>query len=382
MSKIIEYFLIPLFVVVSVLYAFNSSGSDGTIQLHKVYHHTTHSPVLLERANVSFYFSGDPQVQEIKSKKAQDVQSSAFFFPQAVITKGECEAMVKRLNDYRDCYTVTIEEVTRPTKGIMLVFNCDPNKFAVSYERFDSIGLQKGVVFRLHNKELLRQIEQANNQPVLRTLWHTSKPCIAIDPGHGGADCGAIGHGGIQEKDICLAIGTAVGNLLEQHGCSVVLTRNSDCFIALDERTSYANDHHADLFVSIHANYAANQRAIGVETFCLQPSLLKRGFSQLSDRQHGIVSDLMNQRFESSCALAQSVQRHLCNAVSALHDEPIDRKVKHSVTQVLLGAQMPAVLVEVGFVSHKKEAALLRDIQYQNSVARGICDGILSAIAS
>ncbi len=79
MSKIIEYFLIPLFVVVSVLYAFNSSGSDGTIQLHKVYHHTTHSPVLLERANVSFYFSGDPQVQEIKSKKAQDVQSSAFF---------------------------------------------------------------------------------------------------------------------------------------------------------------------------------------------------------------------------------------------------------------------------------------------------------------
>ena len=64
------------------------------------------------------------------------------------------------------------------------------------------------------------------------------------------------------------------------------------------------------------------------------------------------------------------------------HDEVIDRKVKHSVTQVLLGAQMPAVLVEVGFVSHKKEAALLGDYQYQNRIAQGICDGILFAIRS
>ena len=381
MSKIVEHFLVPLFVVVSVLYAFNSFGNDG-IQLNKVYHHTTHSPVHLERANVSFYFSGDPQLQEINNKKAHDCRSCTFLFPQAVINKGECEAMVKRLHDHSDCYTITLEEVTKPTKGIMVAFNFDQSKFSVSYERFDSIGLQKGVVFRLYNKELLQKLERANNQPVLRTLWHTGKPCIAIDPGHGGNDCGAIGHEGIQEKQICLAISTAVGNLLEQHGCSVVLTRNSDYGVALDERTSYANNNHADLFVSIHANYAANSRAVGVETFCLQPHLLKQNFSQLSDQQQAAVGNVMHERTNSSYALAQSVQRHLCDAVLGFHDELIDRKVKHSVTQVLLGAQMPAILVEVGFVSHKKEAALLNNAQYQNRVARGICDGILSAIRS
>lgn len=380
MSKVIENFLVPLFLVVSVLYAFNSFGSDGTIQLNKVYHHTTDSPVHLEKANVSFYFSGEPKLQEIKNKKPQNCTSCTFFLPKVVINKGDCEAMVKRLHDHTDCYTVTIEEITKPTQGIKLVFNFDHNKFAISHEQFDSIGLQKGVVFRLHNKELLNQLEKANNQPVLRTLWHTGKPCIAIDPGHGGLDSGAIGHGGIQEKQICLAIGTTVGNLLEQHGCSVVLTRNSDYGVGLDERTSYANNNHVDLFVSIHANYAANSRAVGVETFCLRPGLLKRSFSQLSDSQHGVVSDVMSKRSDCSHELAQSVQRHLCDAISGFHDEAIDRKVKHSVTQVLLGTQMPAVLVEVGFVSHKKEAALLSDIQYQNRVAQGICDGILSAI--
>ena len=391
MSKIIENFLIPLFVIVSVLYAFNSFGSDG-VSLNKVYHHTTQNPVCLERANVSFYFSRDPQLQEVKNKKNYDTKSFTFFFPKAVITKGECEEMVRRLNSYSDCYTINMTEVVKPIKGIKLVFNIDPNKFLVGYERFDSIGLQKGIVFRLFNKDLLKQLEQVNNQPVLRTLWHTGsvrrslgevgKPCIAIDSGHGGPDCGAIGCGGVQEKDICLAIGTAVGNLLEQHGCSVVLTRKSDCGVGLDERTSYANNNHADLFVSIHANYAASPRAVGVETFYLQPHLLKQNFSNLSDQENSDVTCMRSQRADSSCALAQSVQRHVCDAVAMFHDEPIDRKVKHSVSQVLLGAQMPAILIEVGFVSHAKEAVLLSSVQYQNCVAHAICDGVLSAIRS
>src|SRR5436853_178961 len=102
MSKIIEQFLVPLFVVVSALYAFNSFGNDG-VALNKVYHHTTQSPTCLEQANVSFYFSGDPQLQEVKNKKNHDAKSFTFFFPKAVITKGECEEMVRRLNSYSDC---------------------------------------------------------------------------------------------------------------------------------------------------------------------------------------------------------------------------------------------------------------------------------------
>jgi N-acetylmuramoyl-L-alanine amidase len=385
MSKIIEHVLIPLFVVISVLYTCKSFGGDS-ISLNKVYHHTTQNPLCLEQANISFYFSGEPKVQEIKNNNNDNSESFSFFFPKAVISKGECQEMVNRLNNYNDCYTVNMTEVTRPTRGIMLVVHIDPHKFALSYEQFDSIGLQKGFVFRLYNKEVLKKLEQANNQPVLRTLWYTGdkivKPCIAIDSGHGGVDSGAVGCDGVQEKDICLAIGTMVGNVLEQHGFSVVLTRKSDYFVGLDERTLCANNNCADLCISIHANYAANPRVLGIETFYLQPYLLKQSFSQLSDQDNNCVMSVRKQRADVSYKLAESIQHHVCDAVLSFHDEKIDRKVKCAVSQLLFGAQMPSVLVEVGFVSHKKEAALLHNIEYQNCVARGICNGILSIIRS
>lgn len=379
MSKIIENFLVPLFIVVSVLYAFNSFAKDD-IYLNKVFHHMAHNDGYLEKANISLYFSGDPHVQEIKNKNLDTETSVTFFFPKAVISAGECEAMVNRINNHNDSYKVTITQVIKPVKGVMLVFTINPNTCVVDYERFDSIGLQKGIVFRLYNKELLKKLEQANNQPLLRTLWHTEKPCIVIDPGHGGRDTGAIGCTGIQEKQVCLAISTAVGDLLQQRGCSVVLTRKNDCDMQLDERTSYANDINADLFVSIHANYAASPRAIGVETFCIQPYLLEKKISHLSIEQDVCIAHIMNHRADYSRKLAQSVQRHVCDAVSQFHDESIDRKVKHSVSQVLLGVQAPAILVEVGFLSNAKEAPLLSDVQYQNCIAQGVCNGILSAI--
>ena len=381
MSKIIEHFLIPLFVIVSVVYAFNSFGSDG-IEMNKVYHHTTDNPVDLQRAKLSFYFSSDPQVQEINNKKSDTCTASAYFFPHATIKKGECEAMVKRVNSHNNGYTITIEQVIKPVRGIQLVFNVDTEKLAISYARFDSISSHKGIVFMLHDKDVLRRLERAHNQPVLRTLWHTGKPCIAIDPGHGGIDSGAIGCGGIQEKDVCLAIGTALGDLLKSQGCDVLLTRNNDCNVLLDDRTTYANNNHADLFVSIHANYAANPRACGIETFCLQPQLFNHTVSHLSDAENNCIADVFNQRAHVSYKLAQSVQRNLCDTVAAYYDAPTDRHVKFSVGQVLLGTQMPSVLVEVGFVSHSKEAALLGSKSYQNNVARGICNGILAAIAS
>jgi len=380
MTKIIENFLVPLFVIISILYVFNSFGKQD-ILLHKAYHHTTQNQLCLERANISFYFSSDPEIQEIKNKTNSELESFSFFFPKAAINQGECQEMVNRLNQQNDCYTIQMTEVVEPTKGIMLGFVINPNKLALSYERFDSIGLQKGIVFRLYNKDLLKKIEQViNNQPVLRTLWHTNKPCIAIDPGHGGRDCGAIGQLGVKEKEVCLAISNNVANLLEQHGFSVVMTRTHDYGVLLDERTGYANNKGADLFVSIHANYASNSRAIGVETFCLQPSLLKSDFSQLSMQENNRISFMRNQRAYCSEMLAQSVQRNVCNAILPFHEELIDRKVKHSVSQVLLATQMPGILIEVGFVSHPRESILLNNSSYQNCIARGIYNGILKAI--
>ncbi len=381
MSKIVEHFLVPLFVVVSILYAFNSFGADN-IELNKVFLHTTNDAMHLERATLSLYFSHEVHVEETKIKRSADSNSFyRFFIPNVVMTSHECEAMVNRVNSYSDDYRIAIKRVSTPSIGIEITITSSNNRLAVNYEKFDSIGLQKGLVFRLYNKDVLSQLERSNNQPVLRTLWYTGKPCIAIDPGHGGTDCGATGHGGIQEKYVCLAIGTAVGDLLQERGCDVILTRNNDCTVALDQRTTHAHKHHADLFVSIHANYAADNRARGVETFCVQPRLLQSVSSDLSDMQKDSVAQVMNQRAYFSDCLAQSVQRHTCDAIESYHNESIDRKVKYSVSQVLLGAQMPAVLIEVGFVSHPSEAALLGDTVYQGRIARGICDGILSAIA-
>ncbi len=392
MSKIIENFLIPLFVIVSVLYAFNSFGH--AIELNKAYHHITNEPGYLERANISFYFSRDPQVQEIKNKNT-NAHTITFFFPDVSIAQGECEAMIKRISNQHNGYSVAITPVIKPTKGVKLAFNFDPAQCSLGYETFDSIGLQKGIVFRLYNKNVLTSIQNNNNQPVLRTLWwqpdgasaktghKDKKPNIVIDAGHGGSDSGAIGCGGIQEKQVCLAIGTAVGSLLKQKGCSVLLTRTNDCDMQLDERTAYANDNNADLFVSIHANYAANPRAIGIETFCMQPALLKKNFSCLTSSQDACIANIINQRAALSYQLAQSVQSSVCNSVSSFHDvtiDRIDRKVKHSVSQVLLGAQEPAILIEVGFLSHPKESLLLHDTHYQNSIAHGICNGILSIL--
>ena len=171
-----------------------------------------------------------------------------------------------------------------------------------------------------------------------------------------------------------------MGNLLEEHGCSVMLTRKNDCDMQLDERTSYAHTVKADVFVSIHANYAANPKAVGVETFCMQPKLLKKEYSCLSKQQDCCVADIMTQRTDISRMLANSVQRNICEKIAQFHNEPIDRKVKHSVSQVMLGVQMPAILIEVGFLSHPKEVLLLNNHEYQNCIAHGICNGILSAL--
>jgi len=368
MSKIIENFLIPLFIIISIVYACNSFGSP--IELNKVYHHTTNNKMYLERAAVSLYFSQDPQMQETTHSG-----SCSFFFPHVAINAQECHDMIKRINEYRNDYTVNITPIN---KGIQLVFNFDVHKCAISYERFDSIGLQKGIVFRLYNKDILQQLEQAHNKAVLRTLWHRGdKPCIAIDPGHGGDDCGAIGCNGVKEKDICLAISKEVGNLLQQRGCNVFLTRTQDCNVYLDERTFFANNKNADLFVSIHANYTTNNNVHGVETFCMQPHLLKKINSSMSDAQQICITDIMKQRSDCAYAYAQSVQQQICNAISSCYEQSVDRKVKHSVSQILLGAQMPAILIEVGFVSHSQESNLLIKPEYQNKIARGICDGIL-----
>jgi N-acetylmuramoyl-L-alanine amidase len=211
---------------------------------------------------------------------------------------------------------------------------------------------------------------------------------IVVDAGHGGKDPGAIGPSGIQEKDVTLAVARTLARHLEEDlGCEVILTRNSDVFLPLEERTAIANKVGADLFISIHANASTNQSAYGTETYYLNfakndkaAAVVARengtSLKQVSDLEL-ILFDLMaNSKINESSRLATEIQKSLIDRLSQHYSGTRDLGVKQGPFYVLLGATMPSVLVETAFISHKREEALLIDQKYHERTAAAIAQGV------
>jgi N-acetylmuramoyl-L-alanine amidase len=211
---------------------------------------------------------------------------------------------------------------------------------------------------------------------------------VVVDPGHGGRDGGANGPGKVREKHVTLAIAREVGRLLEAQGVDVVMTRTDDSAVALEERTAIANRVNADLFVSIHANSHKNRKVRGVETYYLNVTddaysirlaamENRTSEEQVSDLQL-ILADLATKvNTEESAALAKRVQAKLMKAIQPHNPKTRDLGVKSSLFYVLLGARMPSILVETGFLSHKGEGKLLTRVDYQKATARAIATGLL-----
>lgn len=174
------------------------------------------------------------------------------------------------------------------------------------------------------------------------------KTVVVIDPGHGGRDPGAIGIGGLQEKDVIMPISQEVTRILEQQGVQVRMTRNSDYFVSLQGRTDMANRLGADLFVSIHANSMGLSR----------PDV--NGFEVY---------------YHGNRTLADMIHRNTIRSVQIR-----DRGVKQARFYVLRNTRMPAALVEVGFVTGREDAPNLRNPTYQKQLAQGIARGILEYI--
>ncbi len=210
---------------------------------------------------------------------------------------------------------------------------------------------------------------------------------IVLDAGHGGKDPGTR-SGSLHEKDLALDISKRVRDLLEKDGFEVVMTRETDIFIPLEKRAFIANDGEADLFVSIHANAARNRNARGLETYYLNfaTSPDAEAVAARENASAGgvpmaqvprLVQQIMNNnRVEESRALATSVQEAM---VADLLDNPEsehNRGVKTAGFHVLLGARMPAILLEIGFVSNRAEARLLRQSRYRGELAEAIAKGI------
>jgi N-acetylmuramoyl-L-alanine amidase len=212
---------------------------------------------------------------------------------------------------------------------------------------------------------------------------------IVLDPGHGGKDPGAIGVGGIAEKDIVLAVAKKLANKLRQEmGVQVILTRSDDRFIALEDRTAIANAQDADLFVSLHMNASPNSEARGLETYYLDKTTDEASLrlaarenatsrKNVSDLQF-ILSDMtQNLKLEDSISLAHHIQHSLVDGMSRNIAEVKDLGVKKALFYVLVGARMPSVLVEMFFITHKTEGRAMSQENYQNAVVDALYDGIV-----
>jgi len=216
---------------------------------------------------------------------------------------------------------------------------------------------------------------------------------VVIDAGHGGKDPGAIGPTGLREKDVVLTIAKKVALRLKKDlNCQVILTRDDDQFLPLMQRTAIANAEKADLFLSIHANAAPSRGVSGVETYFLNFALDKEAMSvaarenatsnkRIGDLKH-ILNDIMkNTKVDESSRLAGCVQRELVRNLRRQYDKVKSKGVKQAPFFVLIGARMPSVLVEVSFISNKKEEKRLKSDHYLSTVADGIINGIKSYIS-
>lgn len=203
---------------------------------------------------------------------------------------------------------------------------------------------------------------------------------IVIDPGHGGKEVGAIGPGGLMEKDITLAVARKLQAALQSKiNARVVLTRDDDSVVSLDQRTAIANQYKADLFLSVHMNAAVVKGAKGSETYFLSLEAsdeLARKAAETENASNGapkagpqpdlklILWDLAQQEYlQESSRFAQDIQEEL-NAVTGVQN----RGVKQAPFKVLVGATMPAALVEVGFITNPDEEAKLSSEAFQNTM--------------
>jgi len=211
---------------------------------------------------------------------------------------------------------------------------------------------------------------------------------IVVDAGHGGKDPGAIGPRGVQEKDVVLAVAKVLARRLEEDlGCDVVLTRNGDVFLPLEERTAIANKVGADLFISIHANASTSRSAYGTETYYLNFSKNDKAAAVVA-RENGtslkqvgdlelILFDLMaNSKINESSHLATEIQKSLVGNLGRHYTGVRDLGVRQGPFYVLLGATMPSVLVETAFISNPKEETLLTDRKYHERAAAAIALGV------
>jgi len=237
------------------------------------------------------------------------------------------------------------------------------------------------------------QVNRAGSYSLARQLGLGARK-IVIDAGHGGHDPGTLGRGGLQEKDLVLDVAVRLQRLVrDELGAEVVMTRSTDVFVPLEERTAIANAQGADLFLSIHANSSRNPGVRGIETYFLNfaqdphaeaVAARENAISPatLKDLQNLVKAIALNSKIDESRDFASSVQEAMVQTIRPIAPDVSDRGVRTAPFYVLIGANMPSILAEIAFVSNPQEERLLRTPEHRDRIARSLLDGVRAYLDS
>jgi N-acetylmuramoyl-L-alanine amidase len=287
--------------------------------------------------------------------------------------------------------TVRVVLDTESMEGYKVFHLHDPFRIVVDVQRTEKRETADETRLALNKRTVrkgVRKAEAPDDSVSLAGQLGLNVKSIVIDPGHGGKDPGCNSRGGVKEKSVVLSIAKMLAKKIkEETGCEVSLTRNDDIFLPLERRTAIANMKKADLFISLHINAHRNRNIQGLETYFLNMATDERSMmvaarenatseKNISDLQ-AILNDLMlNTKIAESSRLAYEVQKGMVSRVKRRYKRVKDLGVKQAPFYVLIGAQMPAILVETGFLTNRVERKRLISKKYQETIAEGISKGV------
>jgi N-acetylmuramoyl-L-alanine amidase len=249
---------------------------------------------------------------------------------------------------------------------------------------------KKFVAIKAKSSKKQADVRVAKKSNASKSPANLKTPVVVLDAGHGGKDYGAKGTHGLLEKDLNLKISKMVREILQgRYHYKVIMTRKDDTFIELKDRGKIANQKNADLFVSIHANAARRKSAKGIETYYLGTGSTEQAREtaerENGDLVHSVADDAVQEilaslisttKINDSSRLAASVQKRLHKTMSKKFTDIHNLGVKEGPFFVLHDTNMPSILVEVGFVTNRKEGRQLKSSKYQKWLAESIAQGI------
>ncbi|EOW3521065.1 N-acetylmuramoyl-L-alanine amidase [Campylobacter coli] len=322
--------------------------------------------------------------QDIASFTTRDQK----YFRQVVSFQGILEGSRKNFSFGQNAVTVTqynpktVRIVLSSTKEFKLFKDLDDKSLTLGFG--NSVSKSTSTSSKSTSKTASKN--------VLNSKFKSDK-IIVLDAGHGGKDSGALSDkkGSLKEKDVVLSTTLKLGNELKKRGYKILYTRSSDKFINLRDRTKYANDKRADLFISIHANAAPSaskaKSSEGVETFFLSPARSERSKKAAEKENQGdfeeinyfskqsILNFLNREKIVASNKLAIDVQKNILTQTRKKY-RMVDGGVREAPFWVLVGAQMPAILIEIGYITHPSEGKRIANKSFQDTLVKGIADGV------